>query len=291
MGQSIPDQTLEKRVQEHYAALSEQLRKAADYVLSHPLDIASRPLRAISTESHVSPATFSRLSRALGYRNFEQMRDISRLSVGQQVMSLSEKAERLRSGKPSGQSMLARQSAACIANIETFQNSIDERKLEQASSLLCNARNVVLVGALASTGFIEYMSYLAQFIGANWTIAGRMGASLGSEIANLDKGDVVFVVTMSPYARRAIGAAKLARAAGADVILITDAMACPSLAQATHGFVVPTNSPQFFSSYAVAIVLIETLIAMIVATSEADVTASIQKAEANNQVLGEYLTE
>ncbi len=287
----VSDHTLEERVAERYSGLSEQLRKAADYVLSHPLDVASRSLRAISSESKVSPATYSRLSRALGYDNFENVREISRLSVGQKVVSLSEKAERLRSGKPSGQSMLARQSQACIANIESFQNSTDNRKLEQAAALMRKANQVVLLGALASTGFTEYMSYIAQFFGSNWSIGGRMGASLGSEIAKLGKGDVVFAVTMSPYARRAIGAVKLAREAGADVVLITDALACPGLAHATHGFIVPTESPQFFSSYAVTIVLIETLLAMIVATSEADVTAAIQRVEANNQVLGEYLVE
>ena len=287
----VSDHTLEERVAERYSGLSEQLRKAADYVLSHPLDVASRSLRAISSESKVSPATYSRLSRALGYDNFENVRDISRLSVGQKVVSLSVKAERLRSGKPSGQSMLARQSQACIANIESFQNSADNRKLEQAAALMRKANQVVLLGALASTGFTEYMSYIAQFFGSNWTVGGRMGASLGSEIAKLGKGDVVFAVTMSPYARRAIGAVKLAREAGADVVLITDALACPGLAHATHGFIVPTESPQFFSSYAVTIVLIETLLAMIVATSEADVTAAIQRVEANNQVLGEYLVE
>lgn len=287
----VSDHTLEERVAERYSGLSEQLRKAADYVLSHPLDVASRSLRAISSESKVSPATYSRLSRALGYDNFEKVRDISRLLVGQKVVSLSVKAERLRSGKPSGQSMLARQSQACIANIESFQNSTDNRKLEQTAALMRKANQVVLLGALASTGFTEYMSYIAQFFGSNWTVGGRMGASLGSEIAKLGKGDVVFAVTMRPYARRAIGAVKLAREAGADVVLITDALACPGLAHATHGFIVPTESPQFFSSYAVTIVLIETLLAMIVATSEADVTAAIQRVEANNQVLGEYLVE
>ena len=79
----IPDHTLEARVAEKYSGLSEQLRKAADYVLSHPLDVASRSLRAISSESNVSPATYSRLSRVLGYDNFEQVRDSSRSLLGE----------------------------------------------------------------------------------------------------------------------------------------------------------------------------------------------------------------
>lgn len=257
-------------------------------MLANPLDIASRSLRSISHDSKVSPATFSRLSRALGYDTFEAMKEVSRRSVDQQVVSLSAKAELLRAGTPSGQSMLSRQSEACIENIQTFLNRADERKLEETATLLREANSVVLLGALASTGITEYMAYLAQFFAPNWSLAGRMGASLGSQAAQLRKGDVVFIVTMRPYAQRAVAAAKLARAAQADVVLITDALECPALAHASHSFVVPTDSPQFFSSYVVTLVLIETLIAMIVAASEADATAAIRKVEAKNQELGEY---
>ncbi|NRB00634.1 MAG: MurR/RpiR family transcriptional regulator [Rhodobacteraceae bacterium] len=287
---TIPTDTLEDRVAERYAGLSDQLRRAADYVLENPLDIASRSLRAISSDSHVSPATFSRLSRALGYENFEAMKDISRQSVGQRVVSLSEKAEMLRSGAETDRSMLQRQGEACIRNIEVFMDRADQRKLEQAATLMREADNVVLLGALASTGITEYMAYLAHFFAPNWSLAGRMGASLGSQAAKLKPGDVVFIVTMHPYAQRAVAAAKLARDAGVDVVLVTDALDCPALAHATHGFVVPTDSPQFFSSYVVTLVLIETLIAMIVAASEADATAAIKKVEAKNQELGDYWT-
>lgn len=283
--------TLEDRVAERYAGLSGQLRKAADYVMDNPLEIASRSLRAISVESDVSPATFSRLARALGYETFEDMKDVSRQSVGQQVLSLSEKAERLRQADLSGTSMLQRQSTACIGNIETFVRRADEAKLEEAATLLRCADRVVLLGALASTGMTEYMAYLAHYFAPNWSLAGRMGASLGAQVAKLQPGDVVFIVTKSPYAHRAVTAAKLARDRSADVVLITDSHKCPGLAHATHGFVVPSDSPQFFSSYVVTLVLIETLIAMIVAASEADATAAIRTVEAKNQELGEYWTE
>lgn len=285
------NQTLEERVAQHYAGLSSQLRKAADYVINHPLDIASRSLRAISQDSDVSPATFSRLSRALGYDTFEEMKDVSRLSVGRKVTSFSERAEMLRSRTFSGSSMLAQQSEACIKNIEAFASDADQRKLEDAANLMRNADRVILLGALASTGVAEYMAYLAQYFAPNWFLAGRMGASLGAQMAKLGPGDVVFIVTMSPYAKRAVAAAKLAQEAGADVVLVTDSYACAGLAHATHAFMVPTESPQFFSSYVVTLVLIETLIAMIVAASEAQATAAIDMVETINHDLGEYWTE
>lgn len=285
------DQTLQDRVAERYAGLSGQLQKAADYVLANPLQIASRSLRSISAQSDVSPATFSRLSKALGYSSFEDMKDMSRRSVGERVMTLSEKAEQLRSGRHTGHSILQRQSKACIENIEAFAAETDEARLSQAATLMRKAPQVVLLGALASTGMAEYMAYLAHFFAPNWQLAGRMGASLGSRIATLGQGDVVFIVTKSPYAQRAVVAAKQAREAGAEVVLVTDSYKCPAFAHATHGFVVPSDSPQFFSSYVVTLVLIETLIAMIVADSEADATAAIQRVEAKNRELGEYWAE
>lgn len=184
--------------------------------------------------------------------------------------------------------MIKRQGQACVANIEQFLDRVDMEKLEQAATVMRTARRVVLVGTLASTGITEYMSYLANYFVPNWSLAGRMGASMGAQLATLGEGDVVFIVTMSPYTQRAVNAAELARAAGCAVILVTDALGCPALVNATHGFVVPTDSPQFFSSYVVPLVLIETLIAMIVAESEADATAAIQKVEAKNLELGEY---
>ena len=287
-GSLIPNDALEDRVAERYAGLSEQLRKAADYVLAHPLEVASRPLRAISVDSHVSPATYSRLARALGFETFEQMKDVSRLSVGHRVSSLSDRAEILRSGKSSGQSMLTLQGEACIRNIEQFLDRTDRQKLERTATLLREANRVVLFGALASTGITEYMAYLANYFAPNWSLAGRLGASMGAQLTMLGPEDVVFIVTMSPYSQRAVAAAELAKEAGSDVVLVTDALECPALRHATHGFVVPTDSPQFFSSYVVTLVLIETLIAMIVAASEADATAVIQRVEAKNQELGEY---
>ena len=287
-GPPIPSDTLEDRVAERYAGMSDQLRKAADYVLAHPLEIASRPLRAISTDSKVSPATYSRLARALGFDNFDEMKDVSRRSVGQRVSTLSERAELLRAGSRHSQSILTRQGQACISNIGAFLDRTDHAKLEHTATLMRQAKRVLLVGALASTGITEYMAYLAHYFAPNWSLAGRMGASIGSQLAILGEDDVVFIVTMSPYSNRVVTAAKMARAAGASVVLVTDALDCPALRHATHSFVVPTDSPQFFSSYVVTLVLIETLIAMIVAASEADATAAIQRVEAKNQELGEY---
>lgn len=283
-----PSQTVEDRVAAHYAALTGQMRKAADYVLTHPVDLASRSLRSLAAASDVSPATYSRLARALEFDSFSAMQDLARSAMEAHMPSFADRADALRQPEPSGRTILDRQSAACIANIYAFAQKTDESRLRAAAVALRQANRVVLFGALGSTGIVEYLAYLAHYFAPNWSIAGRMGASVGASLSELSQQDALLIVTKTPYAARAVKAAKLALSIGAEVIIITDHHQCPALAHATHTFIVPSESPQFFSSYVATLVLIETLIAMILASSEADTTASIRKVEDTNRALGEF---
>ena len=283
--------TIEDVIAKRYSALSAKMRDAADFVAQNQVDVATRSLRSVSTASGVSPATLSRLARVLGFSSYEDMREVTRNAVGERVVSFSEKAGLLRAGATSRVSMIERQAAACIDNIAAMRESTDRQRLDQAVDLMLNARNVVLFGAFGSTGIVEYMAYLANYFATNWTLAGRMGASLGSVLAALDTADAVLIVTKSPYAKRAIVAAEIARARGADVILITDSHSCPAIPHATVHFIVPSDSPQFFSSYAATLVLMETIIAMIVSRSDNATTARISAVEEKNKGLGEFWSE
>ena len=135
------------------------------------------------------------------------------------------------------------------------------------------------------------MAYLAQFFASNWRLAGRMGASLGATIAELRANDVMLIVTKTPYARRAVKAAELAKEIGATVIVITDSHTCPTLRYGEISFIVPSESPQFFSSYVATLALMETMIAMLVARSGDDASQKIRDVEARNKSLGDFWAE
>ncbi len=279
--------SIEDRVASHYADLSARLRDAADFVVNNPVEVATRSLRSVSAASGVSPATLSRLARVLGYDSYEDLREQTRNAVGTRVISFSEKAALLKSqGSP--QSMLDRQAAACIDNIAALGRSIDRDRLARAVDAMGRARNVILFGAFGSTGIVEYMAYLAHYFATNWTLAGRMGASLGAALAAIGPDDVLLIVTKTPYANRAVTAAQVARRHGAQTIVITDGHACPAIRHASFHFIVPSDSPQFFSSYVATLTLLETMIAMLVAQSEQDPAARIREVEERNRSLGEF---
>lgn len=279
---------IEDRVAESYVDLSAKLKDAADFVVANQIDVAARSLRAVSAASGVSPATLSRLARALEFATYEEMREMCRMAVGGRSLSFSDRAERLKADSDVGQAMLDRQTAACVGNITEMSEALDRTRLQQAVDALKDARTVVLFGAFGSTGIVEYMAYLANYFSTNWTLAGRMGGSLGASLAAMGPQDVMLIVTKSPYASRAVRAAEAALEVGAKTIVISDSHACPANKFASFPFIVPSESPQFFSSYAATLALMETIIAMLVAQSGDGTSERIRDVERRNKSLGDF---
>ncbi|MBL3585294.1 MurR/RpiR family transcriptional regulator [Rhodovulum sulfidophilum] len=282
--------SIEDRIASGYDGLSARLRDAADYVAAHPVDVATRSLRSISATSGLSPATFSRLARALGFGSYEEMRELSRNAVGRRYVSLSEKVRRLQAEAERAEQppFLLRHSGACMANLEAATRLVDPERLEAAVERLHRARHVALFGALGSTGIVEYMAYLGNYFASNWSIAARMGASLASSLADLGPEDALVILTKLPHARRAVLAAEMGRERGAFVMVVTDTHACPALKSADAGFILPSDSPQFFSSYAASLVFLETVIGMLATRSGSVAKARIEKIESRNHRLGEF---
>lgn len=280
--------TFESRLTEKYGDLSGALRLAADHLNRNPVELATRTLRSVSRDSGISPAAFSRLARALNYSDIEELREEMRQRIGQHVTKFADRAERLHNDPKTRESgFLDTHLAACRSNLDHFARSVDREMLEVAVARISAARKVLLLGALGSTGVVEYLSYMANFCADNWSMASRMGASLGSGIAGLGQDDVLIIVTKPPFSDRAIRAAKLACEQGVYVVLITDTLDCPALKHAAARFIVPTDSPHFYSSYVATVFLVECLIGMLVSRSGPAARARIAEVEGANRVLAE----
>ena len=275
------------RISQNYEGLSKTLKVAADFIISHPNDVASRSMRQIARLSDISPATYSRLAKALDYDSYEELRELYRESLDRGAMTFTEKARSLRAGKKSGEMepFLLRQSAACASNLETQVKEIDLNQLENTIERLTNARRVLLVGALSSAALVEYFAYLASWFTDNWVVAGRNGVSFPAALSGMSAKDAVIILSKTPFARQSTNAARLAQKKGIDVFLITDSHTCPAASSASHTLIVPSASPQFFPSDVATMALIETMIGMLVARAGPDAENRIAEIEKMNQLL------
>ena len=254
------------------------------------MEIATHSLRSVSGMAGLAPATFTRLSQALGFTSYEDMRDLCRDAVDRQSLNFTQRAALLAEEESNGgkKPFLDRQISASMDNLGVMATELDKDRLVQVVEKLNNAREVLLFGAFSSTGIVEYFAYLTRYFAKNWTVAGRAGASLSSAMAGMDPRDVMVIITKTPYAKRSVVAAQMAADAGAYVIVITDKHSCPALKFASTHFIVPTDSPQFFSSYASTLVLIETIVGMLVLRAGPVARKRIEEVETQNHKFGEF---
>lgn len=278
----------------HYDTLSPQLKVAADHVVGHHDDVASRSLRAIAATSKLNPPTFSRLARALGLGSYEEMRELCRDEIKYRSISFAEKASLLQSENGVYDDaeihtpFALRHSASAIRNIDQFANELDIPRLRTVADRLVASQRVFLAGSLASVGFAQYFGYLANLAFSNWHVAGQNGVSPATALTGLSSTDSVLVIMKNPYAKRSVDAAQIAHESGAYVVVISDSISCPAFRFATHYFIVPTDSPQFFSSYIATLVLVESLMGMVIRRSGQEAHQRLREVETNNHRLGEY---
>lgn len=280
-------ESFEKRLAETYGQLSKRLQDAADYVAKNPVDIATRSLRSVEGDTGLAPATFTRLARAMGYASFAELRTDLRGKITQDVNNFAARAERLQAEHGKGQqSFFSAHLSACIANIDQMAAQLDQEALAEAVDTLYRAKQVVVLGALGSTGLAEYLSYMAEYCVGNWRLANRMGSSIGATVGQLGKGDAMIVITKPPFSDTVLKAAQLVHEQGAYVIVLTDTYACPAMRYCSASFLVPTESPHFYSSYVASMALAETMIGMLVSRSGPEAKARIARIENINLQLG-----
>jgi DNA-binding MurR/RpiR family transcriptional regulator len=283
--------TVESRIRDAADRLSPQMRRAADYVARHPDEIASRSLRFVARTSSVAPPTLSRLARVLGFECYEDLRDSCRAEIRSRSASFGERARVLQNrqaaddGKPN---LLVRQITSLIDNIEVIQRSCTQADLERAVDILCGARRVLLFGCMAAEAHARYLGFLSRMAVPHWELWHDTAASMGERLASLGERDVVIVISVAPYARRAVDVARQARSRNATVIAITDSPVSPLAGLADQCLTTATDSPNFFVSYAATVLLLETLIGMIVARGGAETHERIAAIQAANCAAGEY---
>jgi len=181
-----------------------------------------------------------------------------------------------------------RQAASAIENIEQLSHDLDIARLRLVADRLIASRKVFLAGSLSSAGFVQYLGYLASLAFENWRVVDNGTASLPMVVTDLSQDDAVVVILKDPYAARSVNAARFAAEAGAFVVVISNQVSCPAFQYATQRFIVPSDSPQFFSSYAATLVLIECLAGMLIRRSGPDAQARLAEVESNGHRLGEY---
>jgi len=278
---------------EELDALAPEVRKAAAYVLENPNDVSVSSIREIADAANVKPNTFMRMARSVGFEGYDDFREPFREEIRRGGASFPDRARWLQSLSKSGKlgSLYADMVNSAIRNIEETFAGITDADFKTAAETIWNARQVLALGVGVNNANVRNFTYLASTGLKDFHSIPRAGNNPIDDLAWTDERDVLIAITCKPYRAEVVEAVKLAREQGVKVIGISDSPASPIIIGSDHGFVVATDTPQFFHTSVSTIALLETLLSFVIASASPDIITRVEKFHARRHALGVYQDE
>lgn len=282
-----------QRMSKNFVDLSPQLQNAARYIIENTDEVATRSLRQVAKQSGLPAPTYSRLARAVGYNNYEALRDKCREELKQKQLTLAERAALAKvASNPLSSNQRGEFGALHVATVTNNLNrmiaNLDPAQLADVADKLAVAKKIKLVGSLSSQSMVDYLNHIANFASANWSVIGQNGISAPVGLADVDDETVLLTISVSPYLRRTLQITEAASNAGAAIIAITDDINSPVLQFAKYSFIVPTDSLQFFPSHVTILTLLEILVGMVVKRMGDKAHSRIDSVEKLGHTIGDY---
>ena len=273
--------------------LTPELRKAAVYILENPDDVCVSSMREIADVAQVKPNTLVRLARAIGLDGYEEFRRPFIDEVRSGRNGFPDRARWLQSLSKGGKldRLYADMAAAAIDNVESLFSGSNAKAMKAAADMIIRANCTYVLGVGIANPCARNFAYLAGMALDNVASIPRVGSLPTDDLARAGRRDVLIAMTFKPYRTEVVDAVALALKQGVRVIGISDSPASPILEHARHRFIVPTDSPQFFTSTVGLAAYLETLMAFMIADADDKVIANIENFHQRRHDLGIYWSE
>lgn len=199
-----------------YRNLKSAERRAADYCLQYPEDVANLTISEIARKVGCSEATLVRLARHLGYNGYPELRadilrgdqeDVSKYVIDSSSEDIESIAENMFN--------------LCILYLQDSLHSTDMDALKAAANLLLGAKRFVFV-ASGDAHFVA-ASCAQKFMRLGYvTTASTDFDSQLLALSLMDENDVLICISHSGRTRTVCDLAKIAHDRGINVISVTN---------------------------------------------------------------------
>jgi DNA-binding MurR/RpiR family transcriptional regulator len=255
--------------------LPEAMGKVATFFALHPDRVAGLPVQDIAAAVGTSDASVVRTAQALGYAGMKAARQAALELVNQRANPGAVLERRIRHA--AGRNHLRQVVGDTARAVEQFEHQIDDIDWEGVVSAVADAERVLCYG-MPPAGFIaDYLGYTLTRIGVQARSSTATGIALAHELLQFRAGTTVVVFAPVRQFDEITATVRTARAAGAIVVLITEAIAMPVRSEAD--FVV-TTSPTSLSSAAdssITLIVAQALLTAVAARNPDRALASMQR--------------
>ena len=241
-------------IRDEFGSLSRQLKLIARYIEQHRDHIGLDRIQDVAERCGVQPSAVIRFAKRFGFSGYTEMQKIFRDGITQQLAPSRNYQARIRSVIDAAQGRLTSADIAdefiggSIAGMQELKRDLHSSVFDDAVALLAATQTVWVVGSRRSFAVASYLTYALQHTDKRIELLSGLGHMHEGQLRGLREGDVMLVVSFSPYAEESLQCARVAAARGARLIAITDSQMSPLAALAAAVLVVNESSTFGFRS-------------------------------------------
>jgi DNA-binding MurR/RpiR family transcriptional regulator len=215
-----------ERIRARFASLSPALQRVARHVGDDPGTVAFGTVAGIAHASGSSEATVVRLARALDFPSFAAMQSSVRqmLAPGRTIGQYQTAAD-IPEGETDG--LLSRIARADMENLRATVHRNTEKTLNEASTLLEQAREIFVTGSRSSYGIAHFFAFTLGNLTGNVTLLDPGGCHYHHDLSRLNQGTVLVAFAFPRYSRGTYELLTGAGSAGCRTVVITDSSLSP----------------------------------------------------------------
>ncbi len=265
---------------ESFSDLTPELQKAAKFMLENPEEVGLNSMRTIAKEAGVKPATVSRLSKTLGFEEYERFREPFRQRLRNIEPTFASRVEDVqRRGTAGDEALFTDLRAQEIVNIERTLSDENYEVIRDAAETMHRSRRLYVLGLRGAyaPAFLFYYAY--QLFQENSHLVDTRAGIFADQLRGIGKQDSLLVISFPPYTQLTIDAVSYAAEAGARIISVTDSMVSPAANTAGHTIITQHRSTSFYHSFTGALAVVEALITLLVAKKGGDAVNIAREAE------------
>ena len=259
--------TVQNLLQQRFESMTRAERQLVNSLLENWPVSGLASITAIAQKAEVSTPTVARTVKKIGFNSFPEFQAAVRTELEATISNPIVKHERWAESAPDAH-ILNRFADKVMQNLRQTLAHIDAEEFDGACAMIAEpGRSVFVAGGRITHALAEYLYRHLQMLRSGVSLVPTSANTWPHYLMDMSAGDVLVIFDIRRYENDLLKLAEIAKAQGVEMILITDQWGSPISKHVTHCFNCRIEAPSAWDSSATLMVLIETMIAQIQAST------------------------
>ena len=267
-----------KQIEERIPTFSKGQKLISNYILENYDKAAYMTAAKLGGTVNVSESTVVRFAIELGFEGYPEFQRALQELVRTRLTSF-QRIE-VTNNLIGNSDVLTKVLLADSDKIKQTLETVDRDAFYEAVDNIVAAKNIYILGVRSSSYLAGFLSYSLRMIFDNVNfVQTTSGSEMFEQILNIGKEDVMVAISFPRYSKRIIKAVDYAKAAGADVIAITDSAMSPIATDADQTLLAKSDMASFVDSLAAPLSIINALVVAVSRKKQDELTVRLRRLE------------